>query len=1104
MVSSVSPALQIRLLGRFSVSYAGQAVEGFRAPRLQSLLAYLVLHSDAPLSRAHLAFTFWPDASEAGARNNLRQLLHQLRQALPEPDLFVFADASTVQWRAGAHWSLDAALFDQAVQEAGKASSAADRPRERAALERAVGVCGGPLLPSCYEDWIGPMRDGLQHRCKEATLKLLARLEEEREYGNAIPHVHHWLAHDPLDERAYQWLIRLEALAGDRAAALQAYRQCAEVLRRELATEPGEETRRAYERLLEGSVDLRPEKPRDPSDRAPSLVGRQAEWARLRSAWSEGARGPLHFALITGEAGIGKSRLAEELLGFARAQGLATARSRAYAAEGRLSLAPVSEWLRSPGFRPHAARLDHVWLVELARVVPEILAERRDLSRPAPMTEFGDRLRLFEALARAVLRAPQPFLLVIDDLQWCDQETLEWLHFLSRFDPGTRGLVLGTARSEELQAHQPLAVLLRHLEETARLTEIRLQPLDAAESARLAAQVANHDLDVESATRLYRETEGNPLFVVETMRAGTVGAKHSAVDDRASSELPPRIHATISGRLAQLSTRARETAATAAVIGRAFGLDVLSGAGGPEEEVVRGLDELAAKGIVREHAPNTYDFTHDKLREVAYGSISVLQRRLLHRRVAQALEAAHASNLDAVSAPIAAHYEQAGLSEAAIPFYLRACTVARAVYANEEAVALIQRGLTLLRSLPESPERDAWDLEFQLALAPIYRVTKGFAAPELEHVLSRALRLCDDVGSDAQRAQVLYGMQSLCVVQGRLQEVERLTDETARLFRKAEGGEVPRSVFAMLAGARLQLGRFQDAVDLAEELLRTSDSHQLQRLQESQGLNYAVIARAWQSHALWCLGLPQSALLLGQEAVTLARELDQPFNQTLAATYLALLQQLCGDASAFRQQADAALGLATTFKAPYYRAWAFVLVAYADAVDHPEPGRVSRLREAIEAFKKTGARLRLPYFLALLAESCFRAGQHDIGLGVVDEALGEAAARGERFWDADLHRVRGELLLASGAEDGAGERAFRSALEIARQQQAKALELRAATALARLWGRRSRPADALDLLTPLYGSFDQGRLTPDLQVARSLLLDLGSKDPSLTPPLTAE
>ena len=286
------------------------------------------------------------------------------------------------------------------------------------------------------------------------------------------------------------------------------------------------------------------------------------------------------------------------------------------------------------------------------------------------MTEFGDRLRFFEGLARAALAAPPPLLLLIDDLQWCDRETLEWLHFLSRFDPEARLLVLGTARSEELDAAHPLPALLRHLRSASQLVEIALEPLDAAETAELAAQVGSRVLDANAATRLYRETEGNPLFVVETVRAEGGGDPPPGVPEQGIPGLPPRAHAVIAGRLAQLSDHARETAAAAAVIGRAFDLSVLVRLVGDEDVVARALDELWRKRIVREQGPNAYDFTHDKLRDVAYGETSAPQRRLLHRRVAEALVAAHEEDLDPVSAQIAAHYESAGLFEQAIPHYL--------------------------------------------------------------------------------------------------------------------------------------------------------------------------------------------------------------------------------------------------------------------------------------------------------------------------------------------------------------------------------------------------------------------------------------------------
>ncbi|HMK74457.1 MAG TPA: BTAD domain-containing putative transcriptional regulator, partial [Myxococcaceae bacterium] len=234
--------LQIRLLGQFRLAVDGEPLAGPTTGRLQSLLAYLVLHAGAPQSRAHLSFTFWPDGSESNARNSLRQLLHQLRQVLPDPDRYLRTDASSVQWAPDGSFSLDVDLFDRAVADAERSAKAGDVGGRRASLERAVELCQGPLLPSCYDDWIAPTRERLARRCKEAVGALVGLLEEQREYAGAIAHLRHGLEHDPLDEGAYRALMRLLALAGDRAAALQTYRQCAEVLRRELQTEPGAET----------------------------------------------------------------------------------------------------------------------------------------------------------------------------------------------------------------------------------------------------------------------------------------------------------------------------------------------------------------------------------------------------------------------------------------------------------------------------------------------------------------------------------------------------------------------------------------------------------------------------------------------------------------------------------------------------------------------------------------------------------------------------------------------------------------------------------------------------------------------------------------------
>jgi DNA-binding SARP family transcriptional activator len=1081
--------LQVRLLGHFGLSVEGRPLAALASGRLQSLLAYLLLHADAAQPRGRVAFDFWPEAPEAKARNNLRQLLHQLRQLLPQAQRYIHADAGSVQWIAEAPFSLDVDLFERALAEADAAGRVGDATRRHACLERALDLCQGPLLPSCYDDWIGPLRERLARRCEQASAALVGLLEQQREYAAAIPRVRHWLQHDPLDEEAHRWLMRLLALAGDRAAALQAFRQCAEALQRELGVEPAAATVRLHEQIR--SVEVAPPQPSAARDEVLPLVGRHAEWAKLREAWQRAAAGRLTFALVSGEAGIGKSRLAEELLTGTRRQGVSAARTRSYAAEGRLSLAPVADWLRSDALARQLPRLEDVWHVEVARILPELRASRPALPPPPPMTEFGDRLRLFEALARAALLAPPPLLLLIDDLQWCDRESLEWLRFLSRFDASARLLVLGSVRSEELDANHPLPSLLRELRASAQLVEIALEPLDAAETAELAGCIARRAFDDAAATRLYRETEGNPLFVVETVRSEGSGSPFEPPAHGVSG-LPPRAHAVIAGRLAQLSDGGRAVAAAAAAIGRAFDVDTLVRVVGDEETVARALDELWRRRIVREQGANAYDFSHDRLRDVAYGETSAPQRRRLHRRVAEALLALHQQDPAPVSAQIAAQFESAGLPEAAIAHYREAAVVAQGVYAHEEAMALLRRALELLRGLPADAQRDRSELELRLLLAPSWRVTRGWAVPELGELLDRTLALCDRVGTAAQRVQTLYGIQSFSIVAGRLEKAALVTEEIGSIFREA-GADAgpPQPVLGMMAGVRLQMGRFQEACDEIDGIVRAVDRAELLRFQRAQGVNWDIHSRAWQSHALWCLGRPDTALERALGAVRLARELDQPFSQAIAATYLALLQQLRGDPATFRQQADEALDLATSFNATYYRAWAAILVAYAATLAGADAQGVARLEATIESFRQTGARLRLPYYLALLAEAHLRTGATQAGLDVVEAGLAHGRETNERWWDAELHRLRALLLLAAGAEPAEAEAALRRALEIARGQQARSLELRAACGLGHLYADSGREAEARDVLSAVLSAFSEGGGTPDLVAARELLSRLG-------------
>ncbi len=719
----LSESLRIHLLGSFRLLHGDQPVAGFDQARLQELLAYLLLHRNGPVSRQHLAFLFWSESTEKQARTNLRNLLHRLRRALPDVDRFLNASELALQWRGDAPYLLDVALFEEHMRQAATAVAYGEQIQH---LEQAVAAHGGELLPGCYSDWLLAERDRLAQAYGAALEKLASLYEERRDYRRAIGHAQTLLRNDPLHESAYTRLMRLHALNDDRAAALHTYHSCATVLRRELDVEPGPAMRESYEQIL--SLKTQPSTPAQ-TDAAIPLVGREAEWAQLLQTWRHAGHRP-RLLLICGEAGIGKTRLAEALAEWVGRQGIDALMARCYAAGGELAYAPVVAWLRAAARAP----LADPFLRELARLLPEILVERPDLPPPEPLTEGWQRLRLFDALAQAVLTGRSAVLLVLDDVQWCDRDTLDWLHFLltARPDQGRRShlLVVATLRSEENETNSAFSAWRAELARTGQLVEVELGPLSQDATLALAERVADWPIDRALGPLLYQDSEGHPLFIVEIVRAGFgrshgTAATHAGAIQPDGTALPDRVQRVLEARLAQLSPPARGVLDLAAVVGRAFTFRVLEHATDLSEEILVGcLDECWRRRIIREQGEDAYDFSHDKLREAVYAGLSRTRRRWLHGRVAQALESLHAGDLDTVSGQIADHYEQAGKKQAAIAFYRQAATVAQHIYANSEAVRIYQY---LLHSGLGKSLTAADTSAVKLALGEVWRVNGQWA-----------------------------------------------------------------------------------------------------------------------------------------------------------------------------------------------------------------------------------------------------------------------------------------------------------------------------------------------------------------------------------------
>jgi DNA-binding SARP family transcriptional activator/Tfp pilus assembly protein PilF len=741
--------LHIHLLGNFSLSYDGTPVLELNSIRLQSLFAYLALHRDTPTSRRSLAFLLWPDSSETQARTNLRKLIYDLRRAFPDIEHFIELDGPDIQWLPEISIRLDAEEFENASATAKSVTE----------LKEVIDLYQGELLPACYEDWILLERQRL-HQIYITTLeKLIILLEEQREYHSAITYAHRLIQQDPLQEEAYRRLMRLYALNGDRAGVLRTFHQCASTLQRELEVEPSELTREAYERLLNLDEPLS----QFPSP-TPRLIGRSAEWAQLQAAWREALSEKPQWVLLTGEDGVGKTRLAEELLQWAVRQGIDTASIQCYPTDTRLTYAPVTRLLRA---RPLPA-LNRIWLTEIARLLPEILEDHPNLSPPGPLNEPWQRHRLLEALARAILPS-QPLILMVDDLEWSDRDSLDWLNYLMHYDPKARLLLVTPLRPANLPPDHPLISLLPALRQSDQVTEIVLQPLNESETTLLAKSVAVSNLDPKFTARVYQTTGGNPFATLEMVKSD----QYTRPRNGHSSE-PFSIQNAIEDRFAELSPAAQELTSLAAAVGRPIKFDELTRASeAKEEELVRGLDELWQRQIVREHAVESFGFSHSKLGEIAYAGLSANQRKALHRKIAEALIGTGEGDINILSGEIAAHFEEAGLFQRAIPYYIQAGDTARGMYANKAAIDYYQHVLRLL------PEKEG--IAVMLKLGETWKMIGNWS--QAEALYRQALRLSENIDLSIQ-AQCEAVLGELLYLKGRYAEALDWLRKARILFEK--------------------------------------------------------------------------------------------------------------------------------------------------------------------------------------------------------------------------------------------------------------------------------------------------------------------------------
>ena len=1026
--------LSVTLLGGFQARLdAGPAV-ALPTRKSQALLAYLALPPGQAHPRDKLAALLWGGIRDESARASLRQALFSIRRTLGAGVAVLGQEGESLALDASST-DVDAMVFTAAVKEASPAS-----------LVRAAELYRGDLLAGLvieeapFEEWLLGERERLRELALEGLAKLLAHHRRTGATEAATQIALRLLALDALQEPVHRVLMRLYVELGRRGAALRQYQQCVSALQRELGTEPDAETKQLYQEILRQRT-ARPT-PVAKADvaagpvtafrtvppsvrRSSSFVGRAAETGALIAALDRALRGEGGVVAVLGEAGAGKSRITAELAAEATARHVSVLTGRAYESEQILAFGPWVDALRAARIPADARlieRLEPAWRAELSRLLPELGA--------APATTVEAR-RLFDAVTALLghLSAMQPLVLVLEDLHWADEMSARLLGFVGRHLGDSPLLLVVTARTEEIDDAPAVRAALGELERDGRLVRVPLAPLSRTDTHELARSLARTGSDETALERLadhaWTVSEGNPFVVVETVLAAAEGA---AAASRGLG-VPDRVREIVTRRLSRLSERGRALADVAAVIGRAFEFALLHRASGLDEgDAASAVEELVRRGTlhgVGEH----FDFTHDRIREVAYGAMLFPRRQLLHRRVAEAIEDLSRAQLEPHLLALGQHYRDAGVWVKTVDYLTRAGREAQTVRsANREAVACYDGALAALAHLPEDAERakQAIDLliyaetalmgfgDFQTALARL-REAETLARPIKERwYLGRV------------RSRMTYQLGSI----GDLRGAVAAGEEALELEADQPNLRLRAGTHVVVARAHYGLGDFRRAL----EITRLNDA--LAALQSDPELAERMVgfSTIWAILAQAELGDFAAAGARTAQAIRASTAEAGPHGTVWGHLGVGRLLVVQGELARAIETLEATLALCEEGSdlAVYFSRTASSLgLAYAMS------GRVSEGVALLERAAAHAGAIGFAYGHALvvgmLGEGHLLAGAAAEAGRRADEAVTLARKYGQRGWEAWALRLQGESARATGTLDVASAR-FEAAMALAAER----------------------------------------------------------------------